>query len=137
MVSFVGIGEPPSDEHAALGCCSQCAIFVRRDFWHRTMMLAETYATEDGSNDRSTAAETATTVNGGAYKLLYSYTVPALRDERTREQRILDDGRYQIGMLSSQQDKYYSYESSMLEIPAMTVFEGIWKERDYELAELK
>lgn len=138
MVSFVGVGEPPpgedraSDRAAELGCCSQCAIFVRRDFWARTMLDE----TDVPFSDNEPGLEVSITA-GKAYKLIYSCVVPALRDERTREQRIMDDALYQIGLLRSHYDRYYSYDTGLLHIPLETLFAGIWQDRDYDVTELK
>lgn len=139
MVTFVGIGDPPvpDEQMATLGHCSQCAIFVRRDFWRRTML---TDAMPDVCTPLVTAgaADNQPLDQASAYQLISSFVIPVHRDERTREQRIMDDVRQQINRLSSMhQEQYYCYERSVLAIPLRTAFECIWRERNFDVDELR
>lgn len=78
------------------------------------------------------------TDNASAYQLIRSVVIPVHRDERTREQRILDDVRQQINRLSSKHPElYYCYERSVLAIPLQTAFECIWRNRDFDVDELR
>lgn len=152
MVSFIGVGEPPPpradgptedrQRTVALGCCTQCAIFVRRDFWARTMTTTshDVLGQQQAIPEMMMMAVPDAVVRPAAaapYKSIYSYVLPELRDGRTRDERILDDVRYQIGLFRSHLDQYYNYETGLMHIPLSTVLAGIWRECDFDVAEMK
>lgn len=144
MVSFVGIGEPPvpDDQLTELGHCSQCAIFVRRDFWQRTMQtdihVDETPIILPPLAQRNLDHEPTLDDGASAYKMIRSIVIPVHRDERTREQRIMYDCRQQINRLASHYtEEYYCHERSILAIPLQTAFDCLWRDRDFAVDKLR
>lgn len=134
MVNFYGIGRGP-EEHEHLGCVSQMAVFVRRDFWK----LTEEPVTEielDLPPDLGTL-DLNDSDSDGIYKLVYKLEIPESRDRRTREQRILDDGNYQLNFLRSQEERFYNNKKGVLEIPLNMLYENINGRKDYNEADLK
>lgn len=133
MVSMYGIGRGPTD-HEHLGCVSQMALFVRRDFWRLTENPVS--VTDDLPPDLG-ALKLNDSDPEGIYKLLYKLEIPEARDKRTRDQRILDDGNYQLNFLRSQEERFYNHRKGLLEIPLKMVYENINGAKDYSEAELK
>lgn len=134
MVSMYGIGRGP-EEHENLGCVSQMALFVRRDFWRLTEDPTVTVTTALAPD--LSCLDLNDSEPEGIYKLVYKLEIPESRDKRTRNQRILDDGNYQLNFLRSQEDRFYDSRKGVLEIPLKMVYENINVPKDYCEAELK
>lgn len=133
MVAMYGIGRGPEDKES-LGCVSQMAVFVRRDFWRLTENpdnVANDMPPDFGSLDLNDSDP------DGIYKLLYKLDIPEARDRRSREQRILDDGKYQLNFLQTQEERFYNSQKGVLEIPLQMLYEHINGQKDYTEAELK
>lgn len=133
MVAMYGIGRGP-ENNSNLGCVSQMALFVRRDFWRLTQ--EPTVVTSDLPPDFN-SLDLNDSDPDGIYKLLYKLEIPEARDRRTRDQRILDDGNYQLNFLRSQEERFYNSRKGVLEIPLSMLYENISGEKDYSVTELK
>lgn len=134
MVRMYGIARGlEGQEH--LGCVSQMALFVRRDFW----LVTETpmAAADDLLPSDLSCMDLSDSDLDSVYKLVYKVEIPAARDGRTRNQRILDDGNYQLNFLRSQEERFYNSRKGVLEIPLQMVFEYITGEKAYDVAELR
>lgn len=152
-MTFVGIGEPPppqpldseavvgdaghKDPLAEFGHCSQAAIFVRRDFWQRTMLCGRRQSEEVDSTIDSCCSAADDDDNDEPYRLISRTVMPVLRDERTREQRILDQAQYHLNLLRNDFERYYSHERGVLAVPVRELHEAIWRDRDFDVAEMR
>lgn len=102
-VTFYGIGPgPPGTE--AQGCVSQLALFIRSDITNLTNV-------PDLSVLTSISDLTLTSTPPENYKLIAKINYP--HDERTKEQRILDEAKFQIRKI----EKTYTEDDGNILIP--------------------
>lgn len=136
MVSMYGIGRGlDGQEH--LGCVSQMALFVRRDFWTLTEQQP------DNDFDHIPLSPDFGGMNiddpdpEGVYKLLYAYEIPEVVDRRTRGQRILDEANYQLNFLRQQEERFYNSQKGVLEIPLQMLYDYIIGDKDFDVDEFR
>lgn len=72
----------------------------------------------------------------GEYKLLGSFKFPINIDERTRDQRLLDEARFQIGRFEHMQGDFYNYDTTKYDVPLEMVSRFIVQE-DHTMDELR
>lgn len=143
-VSFHGIGPGPPDAKQ-YGCVSQLALFVRNDF------LLENIGESDNLkilNDNVTACETKKATEQITptmhpfkqqlppliklleYEKIFTHTYPVYIDDRSREEKILNECQFHIGRYMSMDEEYFNCERYLYLIPVVDLFKYVEKVTD-------
>lgn len=122
-VIFTGIGSAPEGfDH--LGCCSQMAVFIRKDFAKYLETYDENHVIieEESSENESTPL----IESHNDYKLIHSVTYPFFKDKRTFEEKLIDEIEYLMNC-RKYDDDYINYEADQIEIPFEHIAGGCYK----------
>lgn len=138
-VAFYDIGPgPPDTEH--YGCVSQMAVFVRNDFLIEKLGAEENFKLV--TNTVQTCAESVTPtlipfkqplpplVKLLDYEKIFTHTYPIYIDDRSREQKILNECQFHIGRFMSMDEEYFSCERYLYLIPVTDLFKYVQNETD-------
>ncbi|XP_037818264.1 LOW QUALITY PROTEIN: small RNA 2'-O-methyltransferase [Lucilia sericata] len=105
-VSFMGVGKPPP-EVKKLGHATQIAIFARNDMLDKPL-------------NYDIVQKPATTET--QYKVIYSVDFPYNKDERPKEQKILDEANFYVNQ-SKNVPKYFNRERCIYQVPWKNLME--------------
>lgn len=108
-VSFMGAGIPLPD-HKRLGFATQIAIFARND------MIEKPLKHEIIKKPINPDVQ---------YKVIYEVDFPYNKDERSKEQKILDEAHYYINQSKSQFSLYFNRERCIYQIPWTNIYMDI------------
>lgn len=75
-------------------------------------------------------------INEWEYKLLGSFKFPINIDDRTRNERLLDEARFQIARFEHMQGDYYNYDTCKYDVPLEMISRFIVQE-DHTIDELR
>lgn len=64
------------------------------------------------------------------YKHLLTVNFPIDIDDRSREQRILDEAKYHIGRYMTFEENFYNIERRIFEIPVMEIFSYLYQQTE-------
>ncbi|KAF5307301.1 hypothetical protein FQR65_LT07017 [Abscondita terminalis] len=110
-VSFTGIGKgPEGTEH--LGCCSQMSVFVKE---FESEVETGDFESSYGICTYSTLSN-ADNVNT-KYELIKSVEYPYEIDERTPKEKVYDELKYRINLMSNINGRFYNEDLLRFEIP--------------------
>ncbi|XP_017463880.1 PREDICTED: small RNA 2'-O-methyltransferase isoform X2 [Rhagoletis zephyria] len=104
-VAFIGVGDAPPDKKD-IGYVTQIAIFARNDLLDRSL-------TEPFSSEVPVDCDPDADVQ---YKEIFAVDFPYNRDERSKEQKILDEARYQIDRCR-RIDRYFNRDLGVYQVP--------------------
>lgn len=107
LVSFLGAGVAPPD-YLKLGPVSQLALFVRKDVLDLELISPCLEAKTAPSN----------------YKLVHKEQFPFNVDERTKEEKVLDEAKYHINRLR-RLEMYINAEQTFAQIPVIAVYQFV------------
>lgn len=103
LVSFMGAGVAPPD-YLKLGPVTQIALFVRKDILNLEMTKEVVEASKS------------------SYKLVHKEQFPFHIDERSKEEKILDEAKYHINRLR-RLEMYINVEQTFAQIPVVAVYQ--------------
>ncbi|XP_075168254.1 hen1 methyltransferase [Haematobia irritans] len=115
-VSYMGLGKPPPNKRK-VGYSTQMAIFARNDMINRP--LKNPIVKNPPVNPQAN------------YKTIYAVDFPYNKDERTKEQKILDETNYYINQ-SRYVPRYFNRERNIYQLPLRNILEY---SRNLEIAE--
>lgn len=118
-VQFHGIGQPPEGSEK-LGCVSQMGLFIRKDF----LESLEHTEVDDAVTEES---QEEVVVDCEEYKLIHSVRYPFFYDTRNRDQKILDECKYQVQRLQGMGDDFFNDETNRFEIPILRIADCCWQ----------
>ena len=117
-VQFHGVGKPP-EGHEHLGSCSQLGFFIRKDFLESLNNSDDSEIVADSETDENVECE--------GYKLIHCQDYPFHRDDRTQNQKLLDECNYHLQRFRGMEEEYCNYEADRMEIPIEIVVKACWK----------
>lgn len=121
-VQIEGIGKPPHGHDSEIGCSSQFALFIRKDF------LAEVQEQSNGNEKKEEESTLSSpTIQCDNYKLLALIDYPVFRDTRDIIQKLSDEICYQVNRYKFMGDKYYNEQKERTEIPINLIINGCWE----------
>uniref|UniRef100_W8BMQ4 Small RNA 2'-O-methyltransferase n=2 Tax=Ceratitis capitata TaxID=7213 RepID=W8BMQ4_CERCA len=123
-VAFLGVGKAPPDKKK-IGHVSQIAIFARCDILH--IPLAEALHATDASFDCNPDPDV-------QYKEIFAVDFPVNIDERSKEEKILHEARYQMDRCR-RIERYFNRDLRMYQVP-LTVLEDYIKYLNATMEEL-
>jgi small RNA 2'-O-methyltransferase len=119
-VLLTGIGKGPENS-AHLGCCSQMAVFIRKDLIEHIENFDENQVKID-DNDDETEESKLPIIESEDYKLIHSVAYPFFKDRRTLEEKLECEIDYSINSLRYYEDDYYNYEENQIQIPIQCIY---------------
>lgn len=118
VVQFHGVGKPPQG-YESIGCCSQLGFFIRNDF------LNSLDDTQTKLEQEPEPCVEEPLIECEDYELIYAVTYPYFRDNRGKEQKIIDEVTYHVGRFRD--DEYFSYKNDRYEIPFKMIANVCWQ----------
>lgn len=117
-VQIEGIGPAPVEVKEDVGCCSQLALFVRKDFY-------ESLSNDEKEIQPKTIIDE-TILASEYHELITTIIYPHYKDERSNAEKILDEAKYHVNRMSSS-DEYLNYDMNRYEVPLKTVLPCCWE----------
>lgn len=118
-VQFHGIGNPPEGSEM-LGCVSQMGLFIRKDF------IESLERAEDEIEAVTEESRDEPVFESADYKLIHSVKYPFFRDTRSLDEKILDECKYHVQRLQSEDD-FFNFDDNRYEIPIETIAACCWQ----------
>ncbi|XP_044258252.1 uncharacterized protein LOC123007190 isoform X2 [Tribolium madens] len=134
-VHFDGVGLGPAGCDDSIGCCSQLAVFIRKDVicdtYEETCVCTQTSCKFNVSNDfwgcncvnclpmRSYGVCTYNSYSQkrSDYKLIASINYPYEKDLRTEDEKVLDELKYRMHLFENIDGEFYNEETRCFHIP--------------------
>ncbi|XP_008200824.1 uncharacterized protein Hen1 isoform X2 [Tribolium castaneum] len=117
-VQFDGVGLGPHGTDDSIGCCSQLAVFIRKD------VICDTYeetcnVSNDscGCNSYGVCTYHSHSRKLPDYKLIASINYPYDVDTRTEDEKILDELKYRMHLFENSEEEFYNVETKCFQIP--------------------
>ncbi|XP_073847800.1 hen1 methyltransferase isoform X1 [Musca autumnalis] len=107
-VAFMGLGKPPST-HRKIGYSTQMAIFARNDMLDRPLR-------------HEIVKNPPVNTEAASYTTIYAVDFPYNKDERSKEQKIIDETRYFISQ-SRHVPLYFNRERFIYQLPWKSILE--------------
>lgn len=117
-VQIEGIGPPPKEVEEDVGCCSQMAFFVRKDFYESLSNDVEVKMREQIEEE---------VLPSEYHQLIASISYPHYKDDRTNAEKILDEAKYHVNRYLFDGDEYLNYEKNRYEVPLSTILPCCWE----------
>lgn len=114
-MQFHGIGNPPKCYEDDIGSCSQLGLFIRKD-------VLELIAKEDDSMEIERLVleplkEPEQSPENPDYHLIQSVDYPFFHDDRSKDEKLLDEAEYHLNRFRNFEEVYFVEERQRLEIP--------------------
>jgi hypothetical protein len=128
-VQIEGIGPPPNEEQLEpIGCCSQLALFMRKDFLESLNQMKDDAEEEKCTTQEYNEDNHYSDLNPCSdYELLKSINYPVFVDSRDRKQKIIDECSYHINRFKYMDENYYNSDNYRTEIPIQDVASACWE----------
>lgn len=117
-VEFFGCGEAPLN-HPNIGYCSQIGLFLNKDLLDGVINCdyKESNCISYGVCTYMSETPKELTNFHNNYKKLHQIIYPHVIDERTENERILDEIKYRLNMLGTINSRYFNIDKEYCEIP--------------------
>lgn len=127
-VQIEGIGPPPKEVNEDFGCCSQLALFVRKDFYESLSNDEEECKAKENIEEVILESE--------FHRLVGSIAYPHYKDNRDNAEKIVDEAKYHVGRFINS-DEFLNTEKNQYEVPISSIMPCCWEitQNDSEIVE--